>query len=281
MAVQIIRIGNNEVMLEWYNPVFDGIPPTKYKIAMKNETRNFSEWAEVYYPGEITKTRFLVRNLPMGIACRFKVAAYNNGGWGEYSMPTTHVVPGEQHEVLPDALRWKRIRQGGILAVLDQLEERWYYHGEYVVGLRQIMGIGQNGHGFGKTKITLRVAALALKALNTYAMDEEITTYCFTLLGLCLRGVKFERKVRQLCLENNIVQLVERNMKYFRRSARVMGGISFLRGGMSKYLPADIEQDLSTLVPPPPGEEPEEYEEEEEVLLDEEEEDDDDAETKE
>jgi hypothetical protein len=275
LVVQIIRIGDNEVMLEWYNPVSDGIPPSKYKLAMKNETRNFNVWADVYYPGDITKTRFLVRNLPMGIACQFKVAAYNNGGWGEFSEPTTHVVPGEQHEVLPDALRWKRLRQGGVLAVLDRLESHWYYHAEYVVGLRQLMGIGQNAHGFKNTKTTLRVAAVALKALNTYPMDEEIATYCFTLLGLGLRGVKFERKVRQLCLESDIVGLVERNMKYFRRNERVMGGLSFLRGGMAKYLPPEIEQDLSTLVPPPPGEDMDAYEEEEEVVLEEDDEDDD------
>lgn len=272
LFVQIIRIGDNEVMLEWYNPTFDGIPPSKYKLAMKNKTRNFNVWADVYYPGDIVKTRFLVRNLPMGIACQFKVAAYNNGGWGEFSEPTTHVVPGEHHEVLPDALRWRRLRQGGLLAVLDQLEAHWYYHAEYTVGLRQLMGIGQNGFGFKNTQLTLRVAAVALKALHTYPLDEEIATYCFTLLGIGLRGVKFERKVRQLCLENGIVQLVERNMKYFRRNTRVMGGLSFLRGGMAKYLPPEIEQDLSTLIPPPPSEDTEVFEEEDEAVLEEDEE---------
>lgn len=255
------------MLLEWYNPLSEGISPSKYKIAMKNETRNFNVWAEVPYPGDITKTRFLVRNLPMGIPCQFKVAAYNNGGWGEYSDPTTFVVPGEQHEVLPNDMRWRRLRQAGILAVLDILEKNWFYHAEYVTGLRQILGVGQNAHGFKNTKITLRVAELALKALNTYNMDSEITTYCFTLLGLCLRGVKFERKVRQLCLSHHIVETVERNMKYFRLDPRVMGAIAFLRGGMQKYLPVDIEPDYSTLIPPPPGEEPPEFEEVEEVVL--------------
>ena len=263
-------------MLEWYNPTFDGVPPVKYRLSMKNETRNFNCWSEIYYPGEITKNRFLVRNLPMGIACQFRVSAYNNGGWGDYSEPTTFVIPGEQSEVLPASLRWKRLRQGGALAVLDRLELHWYCLAEYTVGLRLLMGIGQNGYGFKNTATTMRVATIALKALHTYPMDEDVTTHSFTLLGICLRGVKFERKVRQLCLQNHIVETVERNMKYFRRNARVLGGISFIRGGMQKYLPSDIEQDLSTLIPPPPGEDEDEIEEEEEIVYEEEEEEDED-----
>lgn len=260
-------------MLEWYNPTFDGIPPSKYKVSMKNVTRNFNTWADVYYPGDITKTRFLVRNLPMGIACQFRVAAYNNGGWGDYSVPTTLIVPGEQHEVLPDEMRWKRLRQGGVLAVLDRLEVYYYYRSEYTVGLRMVLGFGQNSHGFKNTKTTLRVAAVALKALKTFSMDPDIAQYAFTLLGLCLRGVKFERKVRQLCLHDDIVATVEKFMKYFRKHSGLMGGISFMRGGMQKYLPVDPEQDLQTLIPPP-GEVPNELEEEEVVLIEEEEDDD-------
>ena len=261
-------------MLEWYNPPFDGILPFKYKIAMKNVTRNFNTWADVYYAGDIVKTRFLVRNLPMGIACQFRVAAYNNGGWGEYSEPTTHVVPGEQHQVLPDALRWKRLRQGGGLAILDRLESHYYYHSEFEVGLRLLMGVGQNNHGFKNTATTLRVATVALKALKTYSMDADVATYAFTLIGLCLRGKKFHHKVRQLIIAEDLAATVGKYLKYFRRNPQVMGGISFLRGGMKNYFPQDPEQDLQTLVPAP-GAIPEIEEEEEVVLVEEEEEDED------
>jgi hypothetical protein len=273
--MQIIRIGDNEVMLEWYNTPFDGIPPSKYKISMKNETRNFNSWNDVYYPGDITKTRFMVRNLPMGIACQFRVAAFNNGGWGEFSDPTTSVIPGEQHEVLPDAFKWRRIRQGGVLALLDRLEMYPNYYAEYEVGLRMLFAMGQNGHGFKTVPITLRVAALALKALDTYHMDPEVATRCFNILGWCLRGNKFERKVRQLCLHTNIVKTVELYMKYFRKNPRVMGSICWLRGGMQKYLPPDPELDLTTLLPTPGQMEGHDEEEDDIIVMEEEEEDDD------
>ena len=243
---------------------------------MKNVTRNFNTWADVYYPGDIVKTRFLVRNLPMGIACQFRVAAYNNGGWGEYSEPTTHVLPGEQHQVLPDELRWKRLRQGGALAVLDRLESHYYYHSEFEVGLRLLLGIGQNMRGFKNTATTVRVASVSLKALTTYHMDPDIASYAFTLLGLCLRGKKFNYKVRQLCMAADLAAIVLKYLKYFRRHPQVMGSIAWLRGGIKNYLPEDPEQDLQTLIPNL-GDAIDINEDEEEAVLIEEDEDDDEA----
>lgn len=271
---QVIRLGDNEVVLEWYIPPFDGISPSKYKISMKNVTRNFSTWADVYYPGDIVKTRFLIRNLPMGIACQFRVAAYNNGGWGEFSEPTTFVVPGEQHQVLPDELRWKRLRQGGALAVLDRLESHYYYHSEFEVGLRLLMGIGQNARGFKNTATTLRVTSMALKALKTYTMDPDIACYAFTLIGLCVRGKKFNHKVRQLIMADDLAATVVKYIKFFRRHAQVMGSIAWLRGGIKNYFLEDPEQDLQTLIPTQGDLSNMGDEEEEVVLIVEEEEDD-------
>ena len=92
---------------------------------------------------------FLVRNLPSGIPCQFKVCGYNNGGWGELSSESNLVIPGEDLAPTPDAQRWLRIREGlhevrmcmrkimftwhvgyvcmisvagGVLAALDQLD---------------------------------------------------------------------------------------------------------------------------------------------------------------
>ena len=67
---------------------------------------------EVHYPGDIKKTSFLIRNLPSGIPCQFKVCGYNNGGWGELSSESNLVIPGEDLAPTPDAQRWLRIREG-------------------------------------------------------------------------------------------------------------------------------------------------------------------------
>lgn len=93
-------------------PLFDGAPPLKYKVYMKNISRTFNKWFEVHYPGDITKPTFLVRNLPAGIACQFKVKAYNNGGWGELSDESNLATPGEDLSPVPDSQRWLRIREG-------------------------------------------------------------------------------------------------------------------------------------------------------------------------
>jgi len=262
----IIQLGDTSVLLEWYNPTFDGVPPSKYKVAMKNITRNFSEWRDVYYAGDITKTVFRVRNLPMGIACQFKVAGYNNGGWGDYSDPTTMVIPGEEHEVLPDWIRLKRLRMGGIHTLLDRLEKYPAYRDEHLVSMRMLIGIVQVEHGFKTVPIAIHVATLAMKALKRFDMDADIATQCFILMGWSLQGIKFERKVRQHLLYEGIVKIVERCIKYFRENQRLMGALDWLRGAMPKYLPPLPECDYTTLIPPEKDPNEEEEEEDEAAL---------------
>lgn len=92
--------------------MFDGIAPLKYRVYMKNVSRAFNKWTEVHYPGDIKKSTFLVRNLPSGIPCKFKVQAYNNGGWGESSEESNYVTPGEDLDPISDNQRWLRIREG-------------------------------------------------------------------------------------------------------------------------------------------------------------------------
>eukprot|EP01034_Spumella_vulgaris_P026936 gene26936-33587_t len=110
----IVRIGNNEVLLEWYNPPFAGVPPFQYKVYMRNKSRNFNKWREVYSPGPIVKTQFLVRDLPMGVGCQFKVSACNTGGWGLLSTETIYVTPGEESVQVTTETKWKRIQQGAM-----------------------------------------------------------------------------------------------------------------------------------------------------------------------
>ncbi|KAJ1439130.1 hypothetical protein B484DRAFT_391978, partial [Ochromonadaceae sp. CCMP2298] len=241
----IVRMGDTEVVLEWYNPSFDGVPASRYKVAMRNVTRNFSAWSDLHYPGDITHTRFRVRDLPMGVACQFRVAGGNSAGWGDYSEATTMVTPGEQCEVLPQALKWRRLRAGGVLAVLDRLERYGVYRDEHLVGLRMLLGWGRGGYKSLPT--TLRVAGVALKSLGTFEMDPEIINLGLNLLGRCLKGDKFERRVRQLALAADIVGRVGRYLQSFRSNPRVMQAIQGLRVPLMKYLPRDTELDLSTL----------------------------------
>jgi hypothetical protein len=63
---------------------------------MRNKTRNFFYFQEINTPGcqNITKNTFLVKNLPTGIPCQFKIKSFNNGGWSEDSEETIFVTPG-------------------------------------------------------------------------------------------------------------------------------------------------------------------------------------------
>jgi hypothetical protein len=43
----IVVVGRNEVTLQWYNPLFDGVPAQKYRIFMRNVSRCFNEWRPI------------------------------------------------------------------------------------------------------------------------------------------------------------------------------------------------------------------------------------------
>ena len=90
----VIRKGTNEVSLEWYNPDFDGVPPHKYDIEVRSKTRVYKTWRKVKTPASVTKTSYTVRELPSGVACQFRIRAFNNGGWSKYSQPTAMVTWG-------------------------------------------------------------------------------------------------------------------------------------------------------------------------------------------
>ena len=93
------------MLLEWYNPNFDGIPPSCYKIFMKNVSRSYKTWREVAFKGQIKTTRFLVKNLPSGVSCKFRVKAFNNGGWSDLSDESIMVCPGEEQQPLPTDIK--------------------------------------------------------------------------------------------------------------------------------------------------------------------------------
>eukprot|EP01036_Dinobryon_divergens_P030135 gene30135-39332_t len=159
----------------WQMPVFDGVAASKFKVFMKNVSRAYNKWQEVHYPGDIKKMTFLVRNLPSGIPCQFKVCAYNNGGWGELSAESNQVTPGEDLGPTPDAQRWLRIREGGVLAALDQLDAHPQHRYDTIKGLKLVSSIGHTQNGFKNSAIAIRVMRTSLKACTTYIQsDPEI-----------------------------------------------------------------------------------------------------------
>ncbi len=277
LSIQIVRVGNNEVLLEWYNSPFAGVAPSRYRVFMRNKSRNFSQWKEVYCPGDITKTQFLVRDLPMGVSCQFRVSACNSGGWGALSEETIFVTPGEESEQVSSDTKWRRIKEGGILAALDHMEQFSANSEEQRRGLHMLVSYGQTNMGFKNSAMSTKVAATALADIKTFDRDPVIVALAFNVLGWCLKG-KSERKTRQFCLQNGVVELAQTATEQYRCDSSVMNGIAWLRSMMGKYLavPEEIERH-PTLNPQPKvkGEHANNDDDEEdfEYVVDEEEED--------
>lgn len=232
----VIRVGFSEVQLEWYDTPFAGSPPFKYQVFMKNISRNFSKWNQIEYPGDIWKKNFLVRNLPAGVACQFAVRSYNNGGWSELSQATLFVCPGEDRAPISSALRWKKLKMGGALAIVDRMQLYPFHRFDQMKGLRYLSMLGQNQSGFTKSNIAIKVSVATIHAMKTFAHDREISASAFLVLGWCMRGPA-DRKVRNICNQNGVVDIAIDCMERFRFDTSVINSITWLRAVMPKHIP--------------------------------------------
>lgn len=146
----VVRVGEHDVTLQWYNPMFDGVPAKKYKIYMRNVSRCFNEWHPIAHSRDIETQKFTIRNLPAGVQCTFRVRGFNNGGWGMYSEETAMICPGEDQIPIPNHVRWKKLTMGGTLAIIDRLKLYPDHRHEYITGLRKILAFAMQNNGFHK-----------------------------------------------------------------------------------------------------------------------------------
>lgn len=228
----IVRVGFNEIMLEWDNAEFDGIAPKEYKILMRNETRNFSKWTPIPYKGKITSNRFTIRDLPCGVPCQFKVAAFNNGGWSQYSVETIMICPGEDRLPIDRQLRWYRLSQAGVLGILDRLQAWPFHRGEHLEGMRRISSLGQMQRGY-KKSVALKVAVAAIHALYTFPNDPQIAPLAFMLMSYSLMGSGLKR-VRVYLLQHDVGALCTKYLEMYRLNAAIVNAISYLRDLLPK-----------------------------------------------
>jgi hypothetical protein len=233
---------SNAILLEWFNPPFDGVPPCQYKIYMKNTSRHYQHWAEISNPGNgnITRTTHLVRNLPIGIACRFKIRCFNHGGWSQESIESVSVVPG-QHQTQPAVSQdpsWSRVRQGGILAILDHMSIVQHHRDELLTGLRMLHGIGCLHRGYKNISFTLSITQRCLDMMTLFKQDVEVISMLFQVLRWCLSG-KYEHKV---CSLLNATSAFQETIRYeldtHRHDAGMIKSIQGLKGVLGNTIPS-------------------------------------------
>ena len=73
------------------------------------------------------------------------------------------------------------------MAILDRLELVPFHNDDHRIGLRLLVGLGQNQGGFKNSKLALRVLELAIKVLKTFECDPKCIQYSFILLGALWR----------------------------------------------------------------------------------------------
>ena len=171
----VIRgIGKNEVEICWSVPEFDGAPSINYRVQMRNLTRNFNLWKQVDYRGVITPLSFKIRNMPSGVHSKFRVEAFNQGGWSAASEETEYVCPGSAVTQPSKGVGWNRMAMGGSLSVVDHMSRHPYSREDALRGLRLLVVFGQRDIDFHKGKIQLKVAQRCIEALKTFRNDPEV-----------------------------------------------------------------------------------------------------------
>lgn len=233
---------------------------------MFNVSRTFKTWRPIEYSNDICTTRFLVRNLPMGVPCQFKVAAYNNGGWGELSEESLLAIPGEEQTPLSAALRWKRLTMGGPISLMDRLDFYPKHRMEHVDGLQKILQFALQT-GLKKGTIANRATLLCLRALQTFPDDPDIACSAFRMMGICLRSPKQHKKIKVILTQHGIRELCDHYSHKFRSNSAIINGIVLIRSGMMKWI-----NPIPDIIPPEDDEDKKKGEEEDDNSTDEEEE---------
>lgn len=85
-----VDITRTSVRLAWRNPPFDGEAPLSYELESRGDLRNNGRWRRVFprlYPKVVAQPLNVPHRVP-GLGLRYRVRAFNHGGWGEYSIPS-------------------------------------------------------------------------------------------------------------------------------------------------------------------------------------------------
>jgi len=235
----IVRTGTNEALLEWYCPEFDGVTPWKFQIEMANRSRVYKQWRPINYTPEIKTTRFLVRELPSGVPCRFRISAYNNGGWSRDSEESVVVIPGEELTPLQTAGRWRKLVMGGPLSILDKLKAEPFNRLENLLALKRLAALAQKSTGFTKGSVQVKAATAALTCLDTFPNDPEVVRAAINLVGWTLAGGPAKDKVRMVLEQSPFLPTITKYLERFRLDSTVLSSAAFVRQAM-------------TVVPQPP-----------------------------
>ena len=229
----IVRAGTNEALLEWYCPEFDGVAPWKFQIEMANRSRVYKQWRPINYTPEIKTTRFLVRELPSGVPCRFRISAFNNGGWSRDSEESVVVIPGEELTPLQTAGRWRKLVMGGPLSILDKLKAEPFNRLENLLGLKRLAALAQKSTGFTKGSVQVKAATAALTCLDTFPNDPEVVRAAINLVGWTLAGGPAKDKVRLVLEQSPFLPTITKYLERFRLDSTVLSSASFVRQAMT------------------------------------------------
>ncbi|CAE7635396.1 unnamed protein product [Symbiodinium microadriaticum] len=107
---------------------------------------------------------------------------------------------------------------------------------EHVLGMKLLITFAQKeGVGFSRINIREKVALMAMRALKTFPLDNEICAPAFNLIGYCIHG-HMHKKLKMTIIKDGLIDQLEKCMAHYRSDSRVMNAVNWLR----RVLPYDV-----------------------------------------
>lgn len=94
LAPVAVEVTHTAVLLAWEDLEYAGAPPIEYELQSRGTLRNNMRWTPVFpswYPKVKGKPVNIAHRVP-GLGLRYRVRAFNHGGWGEYSYPSETIT---------------------------------------------------------------------------------------------------------------------------------------------------------------------------------------------
>jgi hypothetical protein len=138
----------------------------------------------------------------VGVPCRFRICAYNNGGWGVHSEASDWVTPGSEStstfKVVSMGVQRSRLAKGGPLTILDRLEAHPLNREEQLWGLSRLRSMAQvyiYGYRYIYKYIYIYIYIYRCVYIHVYR-DNYIHNHALTYIHIYSQTFKYEHSAQ-------------------------------------------------------------------------------------
>ena len=176
----------NSIVMEWHDPEFSGAKPIRYELQCKGHAKYDNMWRPcTQIP--ITKSRFHAPHLTPGFPLKFRVRAWNYGGWGEFSVGSVPFTP-TAAQTLTVAGTIMRAGRDGVRTLLAAMRKNAVDSGTQRLGAKALATHATRNRGFKRAALAKQIVDVLLAAMTRFSLDADIQAYGVLVVGWACFG---------------------------------------------------------------------------------------------